>query len=118
VDKRLQQINFVIHISLRMFTSMPHASLIKRNHCFQNKTIKSISTDVLLQKSALLIFFLQVTLFILHSMLVSWQIYFMFFLIAFTQIRSFRQRKLHTSLHLQLNSATTVNPPTDVLQLT
>jgi hypothetical protein len=96
---------------------LPHAPLVKRNHCYENKTTKSISTDVLHRKLALLSSFPQVTVFSLHSTLVSWQRCFMFFLIASTQIRTFPQRRLHTALYLPLNYVTIVNPPTDFYNL-
>jgi hypothetical protein len=41
----------------------------------------------------------------------------MFFLIASTQIRTFPERRLHTSLYLPLSYATIVNPPTDFYNL-
>jgi hypothetical protein len=46
------------------YVLLPHAPLVKRNLCFENKTMKSISTDVLLQKLALLICSPQVKVFI------------------------------------------------------
>ena len=104
-------------MNVHEYALLPHEPLVKRNHCFENETMKSISTFVPLQKLALLICFPQVIVFSFHSTLESRQKRIMFSPIASTQIRTFPQRRLLASLHLPLNSATIVNPPTDVLQL-
>jgi hypothetical protein len=75
-NKKLCDSYFPTYIYEQVF--LPHVPLVNRNHCFENKTMKSISKDVLLQKLALLICFPQVKIFILNSKLLSWQRCFVF----------------------------------------